>query len=408
MEFNVWHLLVISLLHSTSHALDNGLALTPPMGWLSWERFRCQRDCIQFPDTCVSEKLYMAMADRMVSDGYKDAGYEYVHIDDCWAASKRDDSGRLQADPVRFPSGIKALADYVHARGLKLGIYTDIGYATCMNLPGSEFYMQTDANTFAEWGIDLVKTDGCYADFHEMDVSYPTFGFFLNKTGRPMVYCCSWVAAQVVHQIKPNYQKVRQYCNVWRQYWDVQDSWQNVLNIIDFYGNNAGDFANFSGPGGFSDPDELIVGDFGLSYYQQKAQFGLWAMLASPLFMSVDLRTINPQAKSILLNKRVIAINQDPLGQQAVRLYEVPGSVSVWVKALYNKGSFAVAFLNKDDQGTPAYFKISLGDLGLTNLNGYNVTDEFEGTSIGIFKPTETFYVSVDPTSILLTKVVPL
>nr|KAG5685844.1 hypothetical protein BaRGS_014304 [Batillaria attramentaria] len=163
----------------------------------------------------------------------------------------------------------------LHERGLKLGIYTDIGYSTCQKLPGTEFYMKQDAETFARWGVDLVKTDGCNAALNEMDISYPVFGFYLNQTGRPMVYCCSWAAAQVVHGIM------------------------------------------------------LVVGDYGLSYYQWKAQFGMWAMLASPLFMSVDLRTIPPAAKDILLNKGVIAINQDPLGAQAIRLYEVSVNICI-------------------------------------------------------------------------------
>lgn len=348
------------------------------------------------------------MADKMVSDGYRDAGYEYVHIDDCWAASERDAYGNLQADPARFPNGIKAIADYLHNKGLKLGIYTDIGYRTCAKFPGSEFYMQQDANTFAQWGVDLIKTDGCNANLKEMDVSYPVFGFYLNKTGRPMVYGCSWAAAQVVHNMTVDYASVRKHCNIWRNYYDVQDSWANVVNIIDFYGNNKKNFASFSGPGGFSDPDQLVVGGFGLSEYQWKAQFGLYAMLASPLFMSVDLRTIKPAAKAILLNKGVIAINQDPLGVQAIRLYEVPGSLSVWLKPLSVKGSYAVALLNKDDQGKPDLIKLALGDIGLTNASGYNLTDVFENTPMGQFKPETPLNVDVAPTSILLIKAIPL
>ncbi|KAK7452269.1 hypothetical protein BaRGS_00039750 [Batillaria attramentaria] len=322
--------------------LDNGLALKPPMGWLSWERFRCETDCKKHPDTCISEKLYITMADKMVSDGYKDAGYTYVHIDDCWAAPVRDADGNLQADPTRFPNGIKPIADYLHERGLKLGIYTDIGYSTCQKLPGTEFYMKQDAETFARWGVDLVKTDGCNAALNEMDISYPVFGFYLNQTGRPMVYCCSWAAAQVVHGIMPNYTSVRQHCNIWRNYLDVQDSWTSVLGIIDFYGDNKGDFASFSGPGGFSDPDQ------------------------------------------------------------------VPGSISVWLKPLSVKGSYAVAVLNKDDQGKPDPIQLSLGDIGLTNTNGYNLTDVFANARLGYFKPDSPLELDVDPTSILLIKAVPL
>ncbi|KAK7097793.1 alpha-N-acetylgalactosaminidase-like [Littorina saxatilis] len=401
------HLVLSGCIYSAC-ALNNGLALTPPMGWLSWERYRCETDCKAFPDSCINENLYKAMADRMAADGYKEAGYEYVHVDDCWAAQQRDANGKLQADPQRFPSGMQALADYLHERGLKLGIYTDIGYATCEKLPGTEFFMQSDANTFAEWGVDLVKTDGCNAEPKEMDVSYPVFGFYLNKTGRPMVYCCSWAAAQVVHGIQPNYASVREHCNVWRNYDDVQDSWDSVTNILKFYGENKQNFANFSGPGGFSDPDQLLLGDYGLSIYQQKAQFGMWAMLASPLFMSVDLRTIDPKAKAILLNKNVIAINQDPLGAQGIMLYGLPESLSVWRKPLAVPGSYAIAFLNQDNQGRAMPFEIHLGDIGLTNANGYNVTDVFDNLPRGQFKPTSSLGVLIDPTCIVILKAVPL
>ncbi|XP_070198179.1 alpha-galactosidase A-like isoform X2 [Littorina saxatilis] len=351
----------------------------------------------------------MAMADRMVADGYREAGYEYVHIDDCWAAPQRDENGKLQADPQRFPSGMQALADYLHEKRLKLGIYTDIGYDTCEGLPGSEFYMESDANTFAEWGVDLVKTDGCNADLKEMDISYPAFGFYLNNTGRRMVYGCSWPAAQIVlGKMQPNYASIRQHCNIWRNFLDVQDSWENVKGVFKFYGENKQNFANFSGPGGFSDPDQLLMGDYGLSIYQQKAQFGMWAMMTSPLFMSVDLRTIDPKAKAILLNKNVIAINQDPLGAQGIMLYGISNSLSVWRKPLAVKGSFAIAFLNEDDQGRPMPFSIHLGDIGLTNVNGYNVTNIFDNIHMGYFKPTSTLNVLIDPTSIVIVKAVPL
>ncbi|ESN90211.1 hypothetical protein HELRODRAFT_182708 [Helobdella robusta] len=150
-------------------ALDNGLTRTPPMGWLSWERFRCNVDCKNDPNNCISEKLFMDMADKMASGGYKKAGYEYVIIDDCWSEKKRDQNGRLQADKNRFPSGIKKLADYIHSKGLKFGIYGDFGTLTCGGYPGSIYYLEADANTFAEWGVDYFKMDGCYAEIEQFD-----------------------------------------------------------------------------------------------------------------------------------------------------------------------------------------------------------------------------------------------
>lgn len=153
-------------------ALDNGLALTPPMGWLSWERYRCDIDCSTDPESCISEKLYMAMADHLAADGFLAAGYEYVNIDDCWAELMRDfETDQLVADKQRFPSGIRALADYVHGKGLKLGIYGDWGTFTCGGYPGTLGYAEVDANTFANWTIDSLKLDGCYANLDTYKVN---------------------------------------------------------------------------------------------------------------------------------------------------------------------------------------------------------------------------------------------
>ncbi|KAK0050556.1 alpha-galactosidase A-like isoform X1 [Biomphalaria pfeifferi] len=484
---------VFCLLCPLAIALDNGLALTPPMGWLSWERFRCNVDCVNDPDNCISERLFMKVADLMVSEGFKDAGYEYVNIDDCWLAKERDSNGRLVADPDRFPSGIKALANYIHSKGLKLGIYEDFGSKTCAGYPGSEFYMELDAQTFADWDVDMLKFDGCNSDPKDMPYGYPVMQFFLNKTGHPMVFSCEWPLYEWAHrlpviyltgypvmerflnmtghpilflcqwpgylvgvEIKPNYTAIRASCNQWRNYIDVQDSWASVLKIIDYYGQNDGDFASYAGPGGWNDPDMsnygniakvcnlwrnyvdvtdswesvlsiidfygqntgnfsyyakpgawndpdmLVVGDFGLSIYQQKAQMAMWALFASPLMMSLDLRSIDPQAKALLLNKNIIAINQDPLGNQAIRLFEVPGSISVWLKKLSKPGSVAIGVLNKDNEGTPIPYKTSFADLGFKNVNGYSMTEAFEGKSMGSYSLTEQFVLYIEPTSIFL------
>jgi len=140
-----------------SSALDNGLARTPPMGWLAWERFRCNTDCENDPHNCISERLFMQMADLVISDGYYDAGYRYINIDDCWLAHERDRRGKLQPDATRFPSGIKALGDYVHSKGLKFGIYEDYGNYTCAGYPGILGHLKEDADTFESWGVDYVK-----------------------------------------------------------------------------------------------------------------------------------------------------------------------------------------------------------------------------------------------------------
>ena len=186
-------LFIACSLTSLVTSLDNGLARTPPMGWLSWERFRCVIDCKTYPDTCISEKLYMAMGDELVKNGYRDLGYVYVNIDDCWAENTRDNvTKELRADHVRFPHGIQWLADYMHQRGLKLGIYADYGAFTCGGYPGSLGYLDIDAQTFAKWGVDSVKFDGCFSDARTDKVGYPAFGKALNKTGHPMLYSCEW------------------------------------------------------------------------------------------------------------------------------------------------------------------------------------------------------------------------
>lgn len=160
----------------------------------------------------------------MVSRGYLSVGYEYIIVDDCWLSKSRDPiTGKLLPDPERFPSGIKLLADYVHSKGLKFGIYEDYGTLTCGGYPGSIDHLELDAQTFAEWGVDYVKLDGCYADIKQMDTGYPQMGEFLNKTNRPMVYSCSWPAYQE-GTIQPNYEKIAKYCNLWRNYDDIQDS----------------------------------------------------------------------------------------------------------------------------------------------------------------------------------------
>ncbi|CAB3251199.1 unnamed protein product [Arctia plantaginis] len=303
-------------------SLDNGLALTPPMGWLSWLRFGCTIDCDSQPTECISENLIMRTADLMVSEGYLAAGYEYVTIDDCWLEKQRGPGGRLVADRKRFPSGIKALAEYVHKKGLKFGIYEDYGSSTCAGYPGVEGHEKIDADTLASWNIDYLKLDGCHTDIHTMSEAYPEFGRLLNITGRPILYACSWPFFQEVNNIQPNYSEVGKNCNIWRNYYDISNSWESVLKTMSWFGNNQNRIAPYTGPGHFSDPDMLVIGNSGLTVDQAQVQMAVWAILASPLMMSVDLASIKPEFKAILLNPDVIAISQDKLGQQGLRVWK--------------------------------------------------------------------------------------
>ncbi|XP_074629049.1 alpha-N-acetylgalactosaminidase-like [Acropora palmata] len=386
-------------------SLDNGLALTPPMGWMSWERFRCVTDCENDPRNCISERLYMEMADAMVYGGFREAGYQYVCIDDCWTAMDRTKDGRLQADPERFPSGIKRLADYIHARGLKLGIYADYGTKTCAGYPGSIKHIETDAQTFADWGVDYLKLDGCYSSPREMDEGYPKFTRALNKTGRPIVFSCSWPAYQVYMNITPDYKKIAKHCNLWRNYGDIQDSFNSVVNIFTWYGDNQAELIPVAGKGHWNDPDMLIIGNFGLSYEQAKLQFALWAIMASPLLMSNDLRNIDSRSKEILLNREIIAVNQDSLGKQGQRVKKSATSATeIWFRPLSLCCSVAVVLLSLRSD-LPVIVEASFDDVGISTKRAY-VRDLFAHQELGMYEGS--FKAKVNPSGVVMVRLTPI
>ncbi|CAM9317899.1 unnamed protein product [Lampetra fluviatilis] len=376
--------------------LDNGLMRTPPMGWLAWERFRCNVDCKNDPDNCISERLFKAMADRLAEDGWRELGYVYVNIDDCWMSRQRDARGRLQADPERFPSGIKALADYVHARGLKLGIYEDLGTLTCGGYPGTTLAdVQTDATTFAEWEVDMLKLDGCYSNSSEKAEGYPSMSRALNATGRPIAYSCSWPAYEGGLPPKVNYTQLGDICNLWRNYDDIEDSWDSVQSIMDWWGDHQEVLIPAAAPGRWNDPDMLIVGDFGLSYDQSRAQMAVWAVLAAPYFMSNDLRSMSAAARELLQNRLLIQINQDPLGQQGRRIVKEKSHIEVWSRNLTD-GAWALAFASRRVD-MPYPYSATLVALGAPAGSKYWVIDVFSGKQIGTLKSEEKFTVSINP-----------
>ncbi|XP_071765003.2 alpha-galactosidase A [Centroberyx gerrardi] len=352
----VFVLTLVVLVSHVAQGLDNGLALNPTMGWLHWERFMCNIDCDTDPDNCISERLYMQMADVMVKEGWQDAGYEYVCIDDCWPSHQRDTQGRLQADPKRFPGGIKKLADYIHSKGLKLGIYGDVGTNTCAGYPGSLGHYETDAQTFADWGVDLLKFDGCYMNWTLLGEGYVNMSNALNRTGRSILYSCEWPLYEWPFH-KPNYTAIRETCNHWRNFADVYDSWSSVKSILDWTASHQDIIVPSAGPGGWNDPDMLVIGNFGLSHDQQESQMAFWAIMAAPLLMSNDLRDICPRSKELLQNRHIIAISQDPLGKQGYRTAKV-NSFEVWERPL-SKKRLAVAVLNKQEIGGPRGLAIS-------------------------------------------------
>jgi len=334
------------------------------MGFMDWERFRCNIDCADYPDECLSEKLFMTIADAMVEKGLQKLGYTYLSIDDCWMARSRTADGKLQADPVRFPSGIKALAGYMHDRGLKLGIYEDYGTYTCMGYPGSQGYEKVDAQTFAEWEVDMLKFDGCYSNSSSKPAGYINMGEYLNQTGRPILYACSWPA----YISNPNYTIIAETCNQWRNQGDIQDYWGTVLAIINVYAKNQDQYAQFHGPGQFNDPDELLVGDNSLSHGQEKIHMSIWCLWSAPLLVSADIRNMKQSSLDILKTELLIKIDQDSLGNFAKRVVSLNNDhEQIWVKTLGDKttGVNAICFFNARTDDQTVLFEHSLKDLGV-------------------------------------------
>ncbi|XP_066496859.1 alpha-N-acetylgalactosaminidase-like [Tiliqua scincoides] len=393
---------------ASASSLDNGLMRTPPMGWVPWQRFRCNTDCKEDAENCISEHLFKTMADRLVEDGWRALGYEYVNLDDCWEAKKRDAQGRLQAAPDRFPSGIKALADYIHSKGLKFGIYTDLGATTCEGFPGTtSIAIERDARTFAEWGVDMVKLDSCFSSSVTRAKDFPRMSTALNKTGRPIALSCSWPAYDGGLPPKVNYTLLGRICNLWRNYVDIQDSWSSLFRIIQWYGNHQDVLQPAAGPGRWNDPDMLLLGDFGLSLQQAKVQVALWAVLAAPLFISCNLRTISDEEKSLLQNPLMIYINQDPLGIQGRRVIQTH-LLEVWKRPLVNK-QYAIAIMNSATKGRPQPFVTSPEQLGISDCKaGYRIYSVLERRFLGIYMPDALLRSRMPPTSALLLLLRPL
>ncbi len=301
------------------------LALTPPMGWNSWNHFGCN----------VSDSLIRGTADAMVTSGMRDVGYRYVVIDDCWQVS-RDSKGTIVADSVRFPHGMKALADYVHSKGLKFGIYTDAGTKTCQGRPGSYGYEDEDARTYASWGVDYVKEDWCNAGGLKAQMRYPIFRKALDKTGRPIVLSiCEWGSNQP-------WDWAPDVGNLWRTTDDIEDKWVSMLANLD----QSAQHSHIARPGAWNDPDMLEVGNGGMSDDEYRAHMSLWAIQAAPLIAGNDLRNMSEATRIVLTNPEVIAVDQDSLGAQGILVWEPEPDLQVWEKPLRN-GTHAVVLLNR-------------------------------------------------------------
>lgn len=268
--------------------------------------------------------------------------------------------------------------------------------------------MKLDAETFAEWEVDYLKVDGCNAEPDTMDEGYPEFGRFLNKTGRPMLYSCSWPFYKERLGKMPNYELIKQNCNLWRNWGDIDDSYNTMRSITNYFAKNQDRFQPNAGPGHWNDPDMLLLGNRGLSFDQSKMQMAVWAILAAPLLMSTDLRKVTPEIKAILQNKEVIAINQDPLGIQGKRL-KVVKSVEIWTRPVlpFSKSehrSYAVAFVCLRKFGFHCDLSMKLRELELDYPVGYKVLDLFENKELGSFASDDTFKVRINPTGVELFK----
>lgn len=353
--------------------LDLRWAATPPMGFNTWNKFAGQ----------IDQDLIVETMDAMIAQGLTGAGYRYLNIDDGWMAPARDAEGRLRPDPDRFSGGIRPLAVRAHAHDMKLGIYSCCGTQTCMGLPASFGYETIDALTFAEWEIDYLKQDWCHVPFDEAfpgmthrevtQILYGRIADSLAATGRPMVLSmCNWGDGEP-------WTWARGVAHLWRTTGDIEDSFahargQWTLDVVSIFKRNA-PLAEYAGPGGWNDPDMLEVGNGGMSDVEYRSHFALWCMMAAPLLIGTDVRALADDTRAILLNRRLIAVNQDPLGEQA-RVTEIDADLYRLDKRL-DDGDRAMALFNAGDRPARAPVDWSL----MSGTGAPRVEDLFTGRS---------------------------
>ena len=346
--------------------MPKNLGKTPPMGWNTWNTFT----------DAINEELIMQSADVMVESGLKDCGYQYVVIDDCWSLKERDKNGKLVPDPAKFPHGMKAVADYVHSRGLKFGMYSCNGTHTCAGYPASFEHEFTDAKTFAKWGVDFLKYDNCYKpDTVPGEILYKRMAMALRSCGRDILFsACNWGADGVHNWIRES------GAQMYRSTGDIQDTWNSIVNLA------KSQFGKQSQQGVYcwNDIDMLVVGmhggsnsswigegGMGCTDTEYKTHFSMWAIMNSPLMIGCDIRNMSDATKNILMNKDVIAVNQDPEGRGAYLLNSnvwAGVNVKILVKALEN-GDYAICMVNFGDHrgmGTICFW-----DMGLPAASGY-------------------------------------
>jgi alpha-galactosidase len=347
-------------------AVDNGLARTPQMGFNNWNSTHCRAE--------FNEAMVKGIADVFVSQGLKDAGYTYVNIDDCWALPQRDANGNLVPDPVRFPNGIKAVADYVHSKGLKFGIYSSAGTKTCdvQGFPGGLGHEQQDADLWASWGVDYLKYDNCNNTGADARQRYTAMANALKATGRPILYSiCEWGENQP-------WNWAADVGNSWRTTGDISDSWSSMIGIAH---QNQG-LAPYAKPGAWNDPDMLEVGNGGMTDTEYRTHFSLWAQMAAPLLIGSDLRSASPATLAILKNTDVIAVDQDTLGKQGT-VVSSSGGLVVMSKPLAD-GSRSVTLTNETTSAKT--ISTTVQAIGIGGASSYALKDLWSkqtGTTTG-------------------------
>jgi len=339
--------------------LSDGLAPTPPMGWNSWNRFGPK----------IDETLVLETAEAMVTSGMRDAGYRYLVIDDGWMAPERDRNGDFVADPDKFPSGMKKLADRIHGLGLRFGIYTDAGTKTCQDLPASLGYEFRDARRFAEWGVDYVKVDWCHTEGMGPRALYAKWAIALRAARRVIVLSiCEWGRSRP-------WEWAGEIGHLWRTSWDIQPEWSSILTILD----RQADLHRFAGPDHWNDPDMLEVGNGHLTVAQSRAHFAMWSMLAAPLMAGNDLRTMTDEVRAILTAPEIVAVDQDARGTQGRRIRR-EGDVDIWTRELAGDGRCAIAVLNRGSADHEV--RVSLAELGIEPRTHVRVRDLWQRTDV--------------------------
>lgn len=342
-----------------------GLALTPPMGWNSWNTF----------GTKIDENLIKETAEVMIKNGMQDAGYKYIVLDDGWEAMQRDANGNIVPDPQKFPSGMKALGDFLHENGFKFGIHNCAGTKTCAGYPGGRGHEFQDAKSYASWGVDYIKYDWCNHGTADGEETFKTMRDALYAAKRPIVFSiCEW------GNNKP-WLWGQEVGHLWRTTGDITDCYdcQEVYSMgWKYILESQVGLEKYAGPDHWNDPDMLEVGNPGLTLPESRAHFSLWCMLAAPLMAGNDVRNMSDDVREILTNKEVIAVDQDPLGKQGYRYMEHPGK-QIWAKEL-SKGCWAVCFFNDSTEAV----KLRINWSNLPFLKGdYEIRDLWQKKDIG-------------------------